>query len=115
MMRSNFGPADQNNEGTTANLLRLGRPQIVVENTEKIVAYKESHARSILKGLSWRIIATSMIFIITYFTTGEIAMAMKVAAIEFPVKLLIYYAHERAWQLVPRGGIRKMLGIKPKN
>ena len=75
---------------------------------------KESHIRSIIKGLTWRFIATGMIFGITYFTTGEIAMAMKVAAIEFPVKLLIYYLHERAWQSVPRGGVRKMFGIKSK-
>ena len=75
---------------------------------------KESHLRSILKGLTWRFIATSMIFIITYFTTGEIKTAMTVAAIEFPVKLLIYYLHERAWQTIPRGGIRKMFGIKKK-
>ncbi len=78
------------------------------------MADKESHIRSLLKGLTWRIIATSMIFAITYFSTGEIQMAMKVAAIEFPVKLLIYYIHERAWQLVPIGGVREMLGIQPK-
>ena len=75
---------------------------------------KESHLRSILKGLTWRVIATTMIFIITYFSTGEIKTAMTVAAIEFPVKLLIYYFHERAWQLVPRGGVRKMFGINKK-
>lgn len=69
---------------------------------------KESRLRSLLKGLTWRIIATSMIFGITYFTTGEVEMAMKVAAIEFPVKLLVYYLHERAWQLLPTGTIRKM-------
>lgn len=78
------------------------------------MAERESHIRSILKGLTWRIIATTMIFGITYFTTGEIGTAMKIAAIEFPVKLLIYYLHERAWQIVPRGGVRKMFGIKSK-
>ena len=76
---------------------------------------KESHIRSILKGLTWRIIATSMIFFIAYFTTGEIEMAMKVAAIEFPLKLLIYYLHERAWQMAPRGSIRRKLGFPKKN
>ncbi len=69
---------------------------------------KESHLRSILKGLTWRVIATSTIFGITYFTTGEIGTAAKVASIEFPLKLLIYYLHERAWQSVPRGSIRQM-------
>ena len=73
---------------------------------------KESRLRSLLKGLTWRIIATTMIFFITYFTTGKIEMAMKVAAIEFPVKLLIYYLHERAWQLLPTGTIRKMFSKK---
>ena len=77
--------------------------------------YKESHLRSLLKGLSWRFIATTMIFIITYFSTGEIDTAITVAAIEFPVKLLIYYLHERAWQLVPRGGIRHKFGLNKKN
>jgi len=81
------------------------------ESKENVV-YKESHLRSLLKGLSWRFIATTMIFIITYFTTGEIETAMTVAAIEFPVKLLIYYLHERVWQMVPRGGIRHKFGLK---
>ncbi len=72
----------------------------------------ESHLRSILKGLTWRIIATSTIFVITYFTTGEIKTAFTIAGIEFPVKLLIYYAHERAWLLVPRGKIRKLNPFK---
>ena len=72
----------------------------------------ESHVRSILKGLTWRIIATSTIFVITYFTTGEIKTAATVASIEFPVKLLIYYLHERAWLMVPSGAIRKRFGMK---
>ena len=46
-------------------------------------SHKESHLRSILKGLTWRIIATSTIFGITYFTTGEMETAVKVASIEF--------------------------------
>ena len=74
---------------------------------------KESRLRSLLKGLTWRIVATSMIFIITYFTTGEIGTAMKVAAIEFPVKLLVYYLHERAWQSIPVGTVRKIFKRQP--
>ncbi len=68
----------------------------------------DSHLRSILKGLTWRVIASTTIFIITYLTTGETATAITVAGIEFPVKLSIYYLHERAWLLVPRGKIRKL-------
>lgn len=72
----------------------------------------ESHLRSVIKGLTWRVIATSTIFIITYFTTGEIKTAATIAGIEFPVKLFIYYLHERAWLLVPRGKIRKLNPFK---
>jgi len=72
----------------------------------------ESHLRSIIKGLTWRVIATSTIFVITYVTTGEIKTAATIASIEFPVKLLIYYLHERAWLLVPRGKIRKLNPFK---
>jgi len=72
----------------------------------------ESHLRSVIKGLTWRVIATSTIFVITYFTTGEIKTAATIAGIEFPVKLFIYYLHERAWLLVPRGKIRKLNPFK---
>jgi len=73
---------------------------------------KESHLRSIIKGLTWRIIATSTIFVITYLTTGEMKTAFTIAGIEFPVKLFIYYLHERAWLMVPRGNIRKLNPFK---
>lgn len=72
----------------------------------------ESHLRSILKGLTWRVIASTTILIITYLTTGEMDTAITVASIEFFVKLLLYYLHERAWLLVPRGTIRDMFKSK---
>ena len=55
----------------------------------------ESRARSLIKGLTWRIIASTAIFIITYISTGEVNTAAKVTSIEFPSKLALYYLHER--------------------
>lgn len=72
----------------------------------------ESHLRSIIKGITWRIIASSTILLITYFTTGEIETAITIASIEFFIKLLLYYLHERAWLQIPRGTIRKIFGKK---
>ncbi|MEM6722549.1 MAG: DUF2061 domain-containing protein [Bacteroidota bacterium] len=69
---------------------------------------RESHLRSVLKGITWRVVATSTIICIVYFTTGEIGDALKIGAIEFFIKLGLYYLHERAWQLVPAGSIRKL-------
>lgn len=71
--------------------------------------YRESHLRSLLKAFSWRIVATSTTAIIAYIITGEILAAVMIGGIEFFAKLIIYYLHERAWQLVPRGSIRNLL------
>jgi uncharacterized membrane protein len=73
---------------------------------------KESHLRSILKGLSWRFIATGTIIAIAYFKTGDVTLALEIGAIEFFIKFLLYYLHERAWQIVPSGSIRSMFKKK---
>lgn len=70
---------------------------------------KESQLRSILKTISWRIIATSTTIIIAYFIFGDIAASLKVGGIEVFAKMIIYYAHERVWQIAPRGTVRKIL------
>jgi len=72
---------------------------------------RESHTRSILKGISWRFIATFTIIVIIYLKTGNIQGALEIGAIEFVIKFLLYYLHERAWQLVPRGGIRRLFKL----
>jgi len=76
------------------------------------MAEKESHLRSILKGLSWRFVATATLIALAYWKTGDITFALELGSIEFVVKFILYYAHERAWQIVPKGGVRKMFGIK---
>jgi len=62
----------------------------------------ESHERSIVKGISWRIIATTDTFLVVFVITClvdqcSVENALKIGFIEFFLKLLIYYAHERAW------------------
>lgn len=74
--------------------------------------YRESHIRSLLKAFSWRIVATTTTAIIAYIITGEIDTAVMIGSIEFFAKFFIYYAHERAWQLVPRGTIRHIVGTE---
>lgn len=74
--------------------------------------HTESHLRSILKGLTWRIIATSTIIALAYYKTGDISFALELGALEFVIKLIIYYLHERAWLLVPKGKVRKLNPFK---
>ena len=75
----------------------------------------ESHLRSILKSLSWRVLASLTTITIAYLVTGKILIALEIGAIEIIAKLIIYYFHERAWQFVPRGTIRRIFSkIKQK-
>lgn len=76
---------------------------------------RESRLRSILKALSWRLVATSTIIIIAYFTTGDVETALEIGAIEFFIKFALYYLHERAWQLAPRGAVRKLVTNNGEN
>lgn len=76
------------------------------------MSQKESHIRSLLKTLSWRIIATSTTITIAYFVFGDISNALKVGGIEFFAKMIIYYFHERVWQLVPMEKIRVLFRLK---
>ena len=69
--------------------------------------YKESRLRSLLKAMSWRIIATLTTSLVAFFVTGEVKTAIAIGSIEFVLKFAIYYGHERLWQLIPRGGIRR--------
>ena len=66
----------------------------------------ESYMRTLLKTFSWRIVATTTTVVIAYFIFGNITNALKVGGIEFFAKMLIYYLHERVWQVIPRGNVR---------
>ena len=67
---------------------------------------RESHLRSVLKAFSWRVVATTTTAGIAYLITGQIDTALMIGGIEFFFKIFVYYAHERLWQLVPRGTFR---------
>ena len=80
-------------------------------NDQNIVSeapFKESHTRSVLKAFSWRIVATSTTILVALFWTGNLDQALAIGGIEFFAKMPVYYLHERGWQLVPRGAIRKI-------
>lgn len=68
---------------------------------------KESKVRSLLKAVSWRVIATITTILIVLLISGDIGMAFASGGIEFFAKFFVYYLHERLWQIVPRGRIRE--------
>ncbi len=59
--------------------------------------YRETNRRSIVKGISWRVIATGTTVVIIYFFFGRLDMAIAAGLLESVLKVGLYWAHERAW------------------
>ena len=66
---------------------------------------KDSNVRSLIKGISWRIIGTIDTFLIAYFYFGDIKLAAPIAATEVLTKIFLYYMHERVWNIINWGRI----------
>ena len=76
-------------------------PNITDSNQTEVI--RESPLRSVLKAVSWRVLATLTTMVIAYIVIGDISDALKIGAVEVVAKMLIYYFHERAWAQIPLG------------
>ncbi|KTC68743.1 hypothetical protein Lbir_2276 [Legionella birminghamensis] len=63
----------------------------------------ESHLRSFLKSISWRLFATATTVLITFLITHETKFALYVGFFEFFSKIFLYYLHERLWGSISIG------------
>ncbi|MBI4275601.1 MAG: DUF2061 domain-containing protein [Rhizobiales bacterium] len=63
----------------------------------------ESHARSLVKAVSWRITGSVDTFLLTFIITGSGVFAGSIALAEIVTKIIFYYGHERAWSFVSWG------------
>jgi uncharacterized membrane protein len=63
----------------------------------------EKPVRSLLKAISWRIIATLTTTLLVFIFTGNLVISVGVGGSEFLLKIFIYYAHERLWNLFHYG------------
>ena len=59
--------------------------------------HHESHSRSIVKSITWRVLATLTTGMLVYLFTGNFSLAIEVGVIEILAKIIIYYVHERIW------------------
>lgn len=76
---------------------------------------RESHARSIVKGITWRMLGTIDTIVLSYIFTGNIKVAAAIGGTEVITKVGLYYLHERAWLLVSpevSKKVYKFLGLK---
>ena len=75
-------------------------------NSEKSfeeVKNSENAARSIAKAISWRILGTIDTIVISFFITGEITMALSIGMVEVITKMVLYFFHERLWNIIKWG------------
>lgn len=63
----------------------------------------EKPLRSIAKAFSWRVIGTLDTLFISFILTGKIALAASIASIDFVTKMVLYFFHERFWNLIKWG------------
>lgn len=61
--------------------------------------YREKHSKSIIKSISWRVIATLTTVCISYVVTGNAKFAFSIGSIEVVLKIILYYIHERFWMM----------------
>jgi uncharacterized membrane protein len=60
-------------------------------------------ARSFAKALSYRIWGTLSSFVVAYVITKNVTLSGAIAFWETVVKIFIYYAHERGWNMIQWG------------
>ncbi len=63
----------------------------------------DSRFRSIVKSLSWRIIAFITTTTIAWLVTGEMKYGLTIGLFDFVIKFGLYYMHERSWEKVKFG------------
>lgn len=78
---------------------------IAIMPTERRI--KESHLRSLVKGISWRVVGTIDTMLLSYIFTGNMKIAAAIGGTEVVSKIGLYYLHERAWQRVSAGWLRR--------
>ena len=82
----------RNRRAKAAGVIESG---VVKQRGARVVLFrgKETHTRSVLKAVSWRILGTLDTFVISWWLTGQVTMAGSIAALEFLTKIACYYSH----------------------
>jgi uncharacterized membrane protein len=63
----------------------------------------DSHLRSWVKAVSWRLVGSADTFLLSLIVTGNASYAVSIASAEAVTKIVLYYLHERVWRSVAWG------------
>lgn len=71
------------------------------------------HHISFIKGITWRIVATTDTVLLSYIYTGHIGNSLKIGFIEVFTKIFLFYLHERIWLRIKWGtNIREIVNLE---
>jgi uncharacterized membrane protein len=63
----------------------------------------DSHARSLIETLTWRLTGSGATFLIAWLISGSWSIAGSIAVIQIVANTVLYYLHERLWNLLQWG------------
>ncbi len=69
--------------------------------------YNEIASRSFLKAISWRLIGSITVVIISYLYTGAIDLSLSIGFIDIFSNIFLYFLHERTWNFFDWGQSKK--------
>ena len=63
----------------------------------------DSNLRSIVKTISWRLTGSGATFLIVWVVSGNLLIAGPIAITQLIVNTILYYFHERIWNIINWG------------
>ena len=63
----------------------------------------DSHKRSIIKAVTWRLLAALITTLVVYFFTEKAVLSLSIGLADSLIKIFTYYGHERLWERVDFG------------
>ena len=76
---------------------------------------REAHIRSIMKAVSYRLLAAVATGTIAFVFTRRLDISLGIAAVEAVAKIICYYIHERLWSFIRFGQKKHPLSSLPIN
>ena len=67
------------------------------------MGHVESHYRSIVKAVSYRILGSSTTALIFYVLTGKGSLSVGAGVLDMVLKIGVYFIHERIWNHINFG------------
>ena len=71
------------------------------------MGHAESHSRSIVKAISYRILGSATTALIFYTLTGQGSLSLGAGLLDMVLKIGVYFVHERIWNHINFGRTTK--------